>query len=140
MLLFLSSSVFICVHLWLLLLQLVHLGRGYPQFGDLLLLCLDQRVELRDLAGVLALLVLAEAEQVGDVLRPPAVEVQLVLLEDRLAQLLELVVLRAARDRHAPRPVLPAGGGQYLTPRAQLPFPREQPEDGEGPRALREMV
>ena len=61
--------------------------------GDLPLLRLDQRVELRDLDRVVALLVLAEAEQVRDVLRPPAVEEEQVLGVDRLAELLDLVAL-----------------------------------------------
>src|SRR5690606_37032297 len=57
-----------------------------PEAGDLLLGFSHQRIELRDLDGVVALFVLAEAEQVGEVLRPPAVEVELVLLLNRLAE------------------------------------------------------
>src|SRR5262245_44275048 len=56
------------------------------QLVDLRLGGRDQGVELRDFLGVLPLLVLAEPEQVGLVLRPPAVEVQLVLLADRCPQ------------------------------------------------------
>src|SRR5579859_7731037 len=61
------------------------------QLDDLLLPGGDKGVELGDLAGVVALLVLAKAEEVGFVLRAPAVEVQLVLGDDELAELLLLL-------------------------------------------------
>ena len=51
----------------------------------------DQRVELRDLDGVVALLVLAKAEEIRDVLRPPPIEEQIVLAVDRGPQRLGLV-------------------------------------------------
>ena len=73
--------------------QFVDVRHRLSQPGDLLLLGLDERVEQGDLAGVVALLVLAEAEEVRLVLGPPAVEVQLVLGVDRLAEGLDLVVV-----------------------------------------------
>ena len=71
---------------------------------------LDERVELGDLDGVLPLLVLAEAEQVRLVLRPPAVEEQLVLRDDRLAQRLELLRSRGFADDSEPRAVSGTAG------------------------------
>src|SRR5262245_53655734 len=57
---------------------------------------------------------LAEAEEIGLVLRPPAVEVQLVLVDHCLAQPLDLVELRPGADRHAGVPLL-SGAGCYAT-------------------------
>src|SRR4051794_39379035 len=88
--------------------ELKSMFRWRPQLRDLLLLRRYQRVELRDLAGVLALLVLAEQEQIGDVLRPPAEEIQLVLRQDRLPQLLEL--LRVGRHPERRPGFGPLGG------------------------------
>src|SRR6478735_9160493 len=50
----------------------------------------DDRVEQRDFPGVLTLLVLAEAEEVGFVLGTPAVEVFAVFLVDESAALFDL--------------------------------------------------
>ena len=61
---------------------------------DLVLGLRHERVELGDFLGVLALLVLAEAEQVRLVLRPPAVEEEFVLGDDGLAERFELVSAR----------------------------------------------
>src|SRR3954468_18677746 len=58
---------------------------------------LDDGVELGDFYGVLALLVFAEAEDVGLVLGTPAVEVFLVFANDGGAELLECLGER--RDR-----------------------------------------
>src|SRR5712692_4837464 len=66
------------------------MGDGLAQPGNLFFQLLDERVEFRNLPGVLPLLVLAEAEQVGLVLGTPAVKVQTVLLDDYLAQFLSL--------------------------------------------------
>src|SRR5262249_19892569 len=82
--------------LWLRGDQFVGVNDRPTKAGDFLLEFGDQRVELRYLAGVLPLLVLAEAEEVGLILGPPAVEIELVLLDDRLSQLLGLVQRRAA--------------------------------------------
>ena len=79
-------------------------GTGHAEPGDLRLLGGDERVELGDLAGVLPLLVLAEAEEVRLVLGPPAVEIQLVLGVDRRAEGLDLVELGALADRRRPPP------------------------------------
>src|SRR5260221_14738887 len=76
------------------------------QLGDLFLLGRDQRVELRNFAGVLPLLMLAEAEQVGHVLRPPAVEVEFVFGDDGLEQLLALVRFGITSDAYPVRPNL----------------------------------
>ena len=72
--------------------------------GDAFLLLLDERVKQRHLAGVLALLVLAEAEQVRFILRTPAVEVEAVLLDDGGPELLGLVEFGNAVDPYALRP------------------------------------
>ena len=68
-----------------------------------------QRIELRNLDRVLSLLVLAEAEQVGFVLRPPAIEVELVLGHDRLAAVARPARRRARRQIGTP-------GGPLLRP------------------------
>ena len=82
-------------------------GTRHAQLGDLFFLLRDQRIELRDLEGVLPLLVLAEAEQIRLVLRPPAVEVQVVLGDDRL--------------RAASRPGRTRGRGRASRPRPTRP-------------------
>ena len=64
---------------------------------DHLFLLGDERIEPRDLDGVVALLVLAEAEQIGVVLRPPAVEEEVVLAVDRGAERLRLIQVRDVR-------------------------------------------
>ena len=56
----------------------------------------------RDLAGVVPLLVLAEAEQVRLVLGTPAVEVEAVLGDDRLAELLGLFHIGIEGAIHPP--------------------------------------
>src|SRR5262245_1375798 len=87
--------------------DLVGAGNRDDEAGDLGLPGSDERVELRYLAGVLALLVLAEAEEVRLVLRPPAVEEQLVLDDDHLAQGLRLLEFGPAYE---PYPAGPLGG------------------------------
>src|SRR4051794_21735488 len=62
---------------------------GFFELIDLRFELLDDGVELGDFYGVLALLVFAEAENVGLILGTPAVEVFLVFLNDGLAELLE---------------------------------------------------
>ena len=75
------------------------------QLVDLGLLRRDQLFELGDLSRVVALLVLAEAEEVGRVLRPPAMEVEPVLGDDRPAE------CQLAGRR--PRQVRGDAGGQF---------------------------
>ncbi len=53
---------------------------------DLFFEVLNERIELRDVGRVVALFVLAEAEQVRDILRSPAVEVEFIFLQDELAK------------------------------------------------------
>ena len=67
---------------WMLLRQ----SRQHAEFGDFGFGLGDQGVELGDFDRVVALFVFAESEQVGEVLRPPAVEVELVLVTDGAAQ------------------------------------------------------
>ena len=62
------------------------------QLGDLAFQLLNQGVELGDLFRVLALLVLAEQEEIGFVLRTPAMEVELVILDDVGPQFLGLLI------------------------------------------------
>src|SRR5262245_992885 len=69
-------------------------GARFLQRRNLLLLFFDEWIELRNLLRVLALLVFAEEEEVGVVLRAPSVEEQFVLLADRLAQFLGLIEIR----------------------------------------------
>ena len=72
---------------WFLLrFQFVGVGHGHAQLGDFFFLRGDERIELRNLAGVLALLVLAETEQIRFVFRTPAVEIEAILGDDGLAQ------------------------------------------------------
>src|SRR4051812_24389866 len=62
--------------------QFIGMRHRRAQAGDLLLVLDDQLLELGHFLGVLALLVLAETKQVSLVLRPPAVEILAVLLDD----------------------------------------------------------
>src|SRR5438309_60820 len=68
--------------------------------GDLSFLGFHQRVEPGNLDGVVALLMTAEPEQIGDVLRPPAVEEQAVLVVDRLEKPVGLAPFRTGLERH----------------------------------------
>ena len=54
---------------------------------DLFFKFIDQRIELRDFTRVVPLLVLAEAEQISDVLWPPAMKVELILLRGQTPEL-----------------------------------------------------
>src|SRR5262245_11401079 len=65
------------------------MGNWYAQLRNQLLLFLNERIEFRDLRGVLALLVLTEAKKVRFVLRPPAVKVQLVFVDNCLPELFD---------------------------------------------------
>src|SRR5262245_17053114 len=70
----------------------------------------DERVELGHFLGVLPLLVLAEAEQVRLVLRPPTVEEELILLDHRLAERLSCrPVVRAEVPSEALEEATPGG-------------------------------
>src|SRR5579863_1364337 len=89
--------------------QLVEVGPGLAELGDLFFLGGNQRVELRNLATIAALLVFAEAEQVGLVLRPPAVEVEAILGDDGASQLLRLSELRPGAKDDTSLPLLGAG-------------------------------
>ncbi len=75
-----------------LVLQVAELGdTGFP-FGD-------ERIELGNLDGVLALLVFAEAEEIGPVLRTPAVKEEFVLFADGGAEQIErFLVIVVAPD------------------------------------------
>src|SRR5688572_17929280 len=63
----------------------------FPQPRDDLFLLLNQRVELWNLDGIVALLMLPEAEQVRKVLGPPAMKEEFVLGDNREPQLFEPV-------------------------------------------------
>ncbi|MDB6125293.1 MAG: hypothetical protein JWQ71_4286 [Pedosphaera sp.] len=91
--------------------EFVVVSDGLPQFGDPSFLFGDEKVEHGDFPGVLALLVFAETEQIGFVLGTPAIEVELVFLEDDFAEFFGLVPLWAALDGDAPAPFLAGAGG-----------------------------
>src|SRR5207253_1578919 len=74
----------------LLLDQFPCLLRWFSQLGDFRFQLLDERVKLGNFLGVLSLLMLAEAKEVGFVLWPPAVEVETIFGDDSLAQLFGL--------------------------------------------------
>ena len=72
------------------------------QLANLLLLGGDERVELRHLDGVLALLAFPEAEDVSHVRRAGAVEEELVFAEDDLAECrARRIELRERKPRHS---------------------------------------
>src|SRR5688572_23012950 len=71
----------------------------FPQPRDDLFLLLNQRVELRNLDGVVALLVLPKAKQVRKVLGPPAMKEELVLGDNREPQLFEAIGRRGGWSR-----------------------------------------
>ena len=66
------------------------------QAGNFLLQLLDHGIEERNLRRIIALLVLAEPEEIGFVLRPPAMKKESILGNDRLAELFHLIEFRAA--------------------------------------------
>src|SRR5204862_6675430 len=84
------------------------------QLGYVRFLGLDQRVELRNLLGIPALLVFAEEEEIRAVLGPPAIEKQLVFFEDDPAQVLAIIETclsgfhPSQRSRHSLRDALVA--------------------------------
>ena len=86
------------------------MGDGDAELRDVGFLLRDDRIELRDLGREVTLLLLPEAEDVGLVLRAPAVEVLQVLVGDRLLEFRRLIVGRAFRDRKSARPLRFAAG------------------------------
>src|SRR5258708_2591974 len=64
---------------------------GNAQLGDFLFLFLDEWIKLRNFAGVLALLLFAETEEISLILRPPAMEIEAVFFDDGLTKLFDLV-------------------------------------------------
>src|SRR5437879_1176349 len=91
--------------------QLINMHSRHPQAGDLFFLPGDERIKLRDLGSVLALFVLAEAEQVRLVLRTPAMEIKPILVDDGLPESLRLVELRSMGKLHSGLPVRGAPAG-----------------------------
>src|SRR3954452_16796304 len=94
-----------------LLRQRVRHGLGDAELGNLLLLGLDQRLELRQFYRVATLLVLAVAEDVGVVLRPPVVKEVGVLGDDDLAEALSLL---AGTTLLNPATLVPLLGGRSM--------------------------
>ena len=64
------------------------------QLVDLFFQVLDERVKLCNVGGVVALFVFSEAEQVGDVLRTPAMEIEFVLFHDQASHVFILNTVR----------------------------------------------
>ena len=75
--------------------QFVLTRYGNSQLGDLLIQLIDERIKLGNFAGILTLLVLAEAVKVSLVLWPPAMKKEAILGNDRLAELFHLIEFRA---------------------------------------------
>ena len=78
--------------------ELKGVGHRLLEPVDLVLELGDRGIKERHLGGVLPLLMLAKPEQVGVILRTPAVEIEGVLPDDQFAQLFRLVVRRSAGD------------------------------------------
>ena len=74
----------------------------------------NQGIKLGNLGGILPLLVFAEAEQVGFVLRSPAVEVQAVLVHNGSPQPLSLVEFGPVGDCDAMGPLTGVRGRDAL--------------------------
>ena len=85
------------------------MGAGLFEFSDKLVLFLNERLELGDFFGVLPLFVFAESEEVGDVLRAPAVEEEFVFAEDCLAEFFDLFRILTETDTDSGSPLLPGG-------------------------------
>ena len=103
--------------------------RRLSQPRDFLLLSPHQRIKLRNLFRILALLMFAKKKEVRVVLRTPAMEEKLVLLENRIAQLRRLLDLRAMVNNDASVALLIADGLNHLRVNAQLIIARLQPLD-----------
>ena len=74
-----------------------------------------ERIELRYLDGILALFMLAKAEQVSLVLRTPSIKIQQILFLDCAVQCLRLCEVRSVGQCHAGQPLLCRGSTDVLT-------------------------
>jgi hypothetical protein len=94
----------------------------------------DEWVEPGDLDGVIALFVFPEARQVGDVLRPPAVEKQVVLAIDGGPKRLCLCELRAFVQDNPFFPFERFGNDDTRAVDSQFKFSRGRTFDPQLPR------
>ena len=101
---------------------------GFAEQGDLFFLLFDERIELRDFLRVLALLVLAEEEEIRVVLWSVAIKEQLILPANRVHQSRGLRVVRTAVDGNTAPELVVLDGLDVLTIDDQIVIARLETE------------